>query len=124
MKRPQVTGFAIGLLLFALGLVLLFIWKIPSWGSWEIPLAVLVVILILGTSYRITQNWLAPALFGAAVFLAVAGYFLPELLMQRGSSLGAPLALILGLIVDGAVLILLVVGFVLDIRGLKRRFRE
>jgi hypothetical protein len=125
MKQPEIAGLIIGSVACVIAVILLMTGKIPELGQWEIVIGAVVIIIILGSFWKVTRGWLVPILFGAAIVLIASNYLLTEFLVPNAKDQGPLLGLALfGIIVDAVIFVLLTAILILQIRGLITWLRE
>ena len=122
MQRSQFIGLFGGLLLFIFLSILFHMIEVPYFGRWEIVIEALGWIVILAGAVYLTHKWLAPTLIASAGFLMTAGERWTQSLVEQGSESKVFLGMVLTFVVNGATLILLLVGLFLMFRGGVRKF--
>ncbi len=122
MKQLKFVWFLGGLLLFVFLSILLRMIEVPYLGQWEIVIEGLGWIVILTGAAYLARNWLAPTLIAAALFLMTAGERWTRSLLEQSSDSNIFIVMVLTLVVNGATLVLLLIGLFLMFRGGVRHF--
>ena len=122
MKQLKFVWFLGGLLLFVFLSILLCMIEVPYLGQWEIVIEGLGWIVILTGAAYLARNWLAPTLIAAALFLMTAGERWTRSLLEQSSDSNIFIVMVLTLVVNGATLVLLLIGLFLMFRGGVRHF--